>query len=105
MENPASLRAQSKRLLNFLQTAVEKFRNGEDAPGIDSLQTAVAELENLVEIDQSSQRPQVDMSRLLPAVKRLYFYIQNQDITGIADLLEDVFYPLTEELFKGCEDT
>jgi hypothetical protein len=96
------LETQGKRFLNLLQTAAGQFRSGEDAEGIDNMLTAAAELETLVETDQSSRQSQIALSRLLPAMRKLYFYIQNQDITGIADFLEDTFCPLTEEWLKGC---
>lgn len=105
MAEPTPLRAQSKRLRNFLQTAVAQFQIGDDAAGIENLLAAAAELENLVEADRNSQRPQIDLRRLLPAVRKLHFYIQNQDIAGISDLLEDTFCPLTEEWLKGCGST
>lgn len=91
----------SKRLRDLMQTTVEQFQKGEDAAGLESLISAAEELENAVENDQKLQRPQIDLSRLLPAVRRLYFYIQNQDITSIVDLLEDTFCPLTEEWLEG----
>jgi hypothetical protein len=99
------LRTQGKRLLDLLQTAAKQFRNGEDAVGIEGLLTAAAELGNLVETDRNSRRPQIDLSRLLLSLRKLYFYIHNQDITGIADFLEDALCPLTEQWLRGCGDT
>lgn len=94
---------QSESLRSILQTASTQLRNGEDAEGIEGLLSAVSELEKLVDNDQNSLKPRIDLDRLLPAVKRLYFYIQNQDIAGIADLLEDVFYPMAGEWMKGSD--
>lgn len=98
---PASLWKQSRRLQDFLQAAVGHFRSGEDTEGIESLLNAEEELESLVESDQHSQQPQIDLNRLLPAVRQLCFYMQNQDITGIADLLEDTFLPVNKGWLKG----
>jgi hypothetical protein len=94
---------QIERLHGFLQTVSVQLRTGEDAVGIENLLSAVSELEQLVENDQNSPQPQIDLSRLLPAVRALCFCIKNQDIVGIADLLEDVFYPLAEEWMKGSD--
>jgi hypothetical protein len=86
-----------------LHTTVKQFRNGEDAVGIECLLTAAAELENFVETDRYSRRPQIDLNRLLPSLKELYFCIHNQDITGIADFLEDSHYTLTEKWLRCGE--
>lgn len=103
--NPAMLAVQSERLRGLLQTASAQLYRGEDAEGIESLLSAVSELEKLVESDQNSLQPQIDLSRLLPFVKTLCAYIKNQDIAGIADLLEDVFYPMAGEWLRGSEST
>lgn len=100
----AMLAAQNERLLGFLQTASAQLRGSEDAEGIESLLSALSELEKLVENDQNSPQSQIDLDRLLPAVRTLHFYVQNQDITGIADLLKDTFYPLAEHWLRGCDD-
>lgn len=88
---------------NSFQTAAEQFRKCEDAAGLEVLLTAAAELENLVVADQNSPRPRIDLDRLLPAVRQLYFYMQNQDITGLADFLEDTICPMTKEWLKGSD--
>lgn len=98
---PVMLAVQSERLRGFLQTTSAQLRSGEDAEGIEGLLSAVSELEELVENDQNSLKPQIDLSRLLPAVKTLYSYMKNQDIAGISDLLEDAFTPMTGEWMKG----
>lgn len=97
--------AASERLLGFLRSASEHLRSGEDAQGIEDALSALLELEKLVEHDQNAQQPQIDMSQLLPAVKTLYDYIRNQDITGIGDLLEDVLCSMAGEWMKGSEGT
>lgn len=78
-----------------------KLRNGEDAQGIEILLSAARSLEKLVEDDRCSPEPQIDLVRLLPAVRTLHNYIRNQDIAGITDLLEDVFCPMTGEWMIG----
>ena len=102
---PAILAVQSERLRGLLQTASAQFQSGEDAEGIEGLLSAVSELEKLVENDHDSLQPQIDLSRLLPAVRTLYSYIKNRDIAGITDLLEDVFCPMTGEWMKGSDGT
>ncbi|MGE4352886.1 MAG: hypothetical protein AB7D36_02225 [Oscillospiraceae bacterium] len=95
----AAFEPRDGHIYDVLQTAAEQFRSGEDAAGIKSL-LAAAKLETAVEGDQCSQRPCIG-ERLLPGLKTLLFYIQNQDIAGITDLLEDVLLPLSEEWAKG----
>lgn len=94
---------QSEILCGLMQEAAAMLRNGEDAKGIEGLLSAMSELEKLVENDQDSLQPRIDIKRLLPAVRTLCFYIKNQDIAGITDLLEDVFYPLAVEWMKGSD--
>lgn len=97
--------ADCERLLGFLRSASAHLRSGEDAHGIEDALSAVLELEKLVEQDQDAQQPAIELAKLLPAVKTLYDYIRNQDITGIGDLLEDVLSPMAGEWIKGSERT
>lgn len=92
---------QSGCLCGMLKEASVLLRGGEDAKGIEALLSAMSGLEKLVENDQNAPQPLVDLQRLLPALKSLHLYIKNKDIAGIADLLEDVFCPMTEEWMKG----
>ena len=94
--------ARIEQIRGAMRTASVKFRSGEDSEGIDSLLFAVSALESFVEDDQASRRPEIDLKRLLPAVRTLCFLIWNRDIAGIADLLEDTLYPMTGEWTKGC---
>lgn len=91
----------AEHFLRLLRAAAAEFQNGEDADGLRSLLTAADEFETLVENDRGSPAPRIGLDRLLPAVRRLYFYIRNRDIVGIADLLEDSFIPLAEKWRKG----
>lgn len=91
----------AEHFLRLLRAAAAEFQNGEDADGLRSLLTAADEFETLVENDRGSPEPRIELDHLLPAVRRLYFYIRNQDIVGIADLLEDSFIPLAEKWQKG----
>lgn len=104
-EDPASQKIRYANSSGFFQTAVERFRTGEDAAGIESLLNAAEKLESEVEADRSSRWPQIDLSKLLPALRRLHNVIKNQDITGICDLLEDTLLPLTSEWLKGSDGT
>lgn len=105
MAEPALLNAQITHLRDFFYTAFTQFQNSEDSAGIETLLTAATQLENLVETDRNLQQPQINLNRLLPDLRKLYFYIQNQDITGITDLLEYTFYPLTQKWLEGSGDT
>lgn len=93
----------AEHLPGLLREAVSKFRSGEDAAGIESLFSAMKELENAVEAEKNSLRFQIAVARLLPVMRKLRVYLQNQDIAGIADLLEDALCPAVEESGKGCE--
>ncbi len=100
---PVMLTLQSEHLHCLLQTTSVQLRSGEDAEGIEGLLSALSELEELVENDQISLQPQIDLNRLLPAVRTMHFYIKNQDVAGVADLLEDVFYPMAGEWMTGSD--
>lgn len=100
---PTILSAQGERLLGVLQTASTELQEGRDAEGINSLLSALSELEQCVENDQTSLQPQIDWNRLLPAAKTLHFYMKNQDIAGIIDLINDAFCPMAEEWMKGSD--
>ena len=101
---PSMLAVQSEHLYRLLQTASAQLHSGEDGEGIASLVSAISVLEKLVEDDQRSSQPQVDIGHLLPAMRTLYCYIKNMDIAGIADLLEDAFCPLTGQWQRGSDD-
>ena len=99
----AVLTVDFEKLRGLLQTTSAQLRSGDDAKGIESLLSAMAELEKLVEEDQNSRMPRIGLGRLLPALRTLYDLIRNQDMAGIADLLEDVFCPMTGEWMKGSD--
>lgn len=105
MNEIAKFVAQSECLRCYLKTASEKLQQGEDADGIEELLSAASELEKLVESDQNSARPYIDLNLLLPPIRTLCFYIQNKDIAGIADLLEDTLCPMTEKWIQVCYNT
>ncbi len=96
------LMAERKHLQQTLKSAVESFREGEDSQGMDNFQNAMKELEHTVEDDQNLLKPQIDFNRLLPVLRTLFFYMQNEDIIGIADCLESLIISLVEEPQKGC---
>ena len=99
----AMFTALGESLRGFLRTASVQLRRGEDGKGIEDLLSAVSELEKLVENDQNSLQPRIDIQRLLPALRTLCFYIKNKDIAGISDLLEDVLYPMAGKWMKGSD--
>ena len=99
----AAFAAQRESLCAALQTAAAKLRMGDDADGIDAMLAAMSELKKLVEIDQKALQPRIDLYQVLTAVKTLLLFIKNKDITGIADLLDDVFYPIAKTVLEGSE--
>lgn len=101
---PALLSRQIRQFLAFLRSAAGFFRSGEDAEGMENFLSAMEELELVVKTDRNSPDPKIDLNLLLPSVRGLYFYMRNQDITGIADLLEDSLTPLAEEWLKEAGD-
>lgn len=76
------------------------MRSGEDAAGIDDLLSAVNELESAAEADPESWR--FRQNELLPALRELYFAMQNNDIAGVTDWLEYTAVPMANEWLKGC---
>lgn len=102
---PAMFIVHSERLRDYLQTASTQLRRGEDAEGIEDLFSALLELEKIVEGDQNSLQPQIELKQLLIVLKTLDSYITNQDITGISDLMEDALYPMACEWMKGNNGT
>jgi hypothetical protein len=92
---------QIQSLRGLLSEIAAKLRGGEDAEGIDGIWSAVSELEKLVESDQDSPQPQINLGLLLPIARTLHFYMRNRDVAGISDLLEDVLNPMAGEWMKG----
>lgn len=92
---------QSEHLHSLFETASAQLYSGEDLSGIGSVLCAIDTLERMVENDQNSPQPRIELALLLPAVRTLYSYIQNKDIAGIADLLRCTFCPLTEQWMRG----
>lgn len=83
-----------KRLQNSLLSSVEHFRSGEDSSALDSFQYFIEDLETIT--DACQHLGETDTTEeALPAIRTLYTYIQNQDITGIADIMEYEIYPMT----------
>jgi len=100
----ALFKIEIEHLQDFLHAAIGHFRDGEDAAGMEDFLHAVEELERVVEADWNAWQPQIDLIQLLPALRELHFYMQNQDIDGISDLLEYTIFPLTKEWLKGCDN-
>lgn len=98
------LQTQAKQLQIGFHTAAEQLRRGEDSAGIDSLMLAMEEMELWAISAQTSQLPKIDLSQLLSLVRAMHRSVQNQDISGIADLLEDEFCPLIDAWLRGWED-
>lgn len=98
------LKSNEQNLEFFLQPAVGYFRVGKDCEGIECLSDFLDKFEYLVESDCISQQPKIDLSQLLPILRKLDFYMKNQDITGMTDLLEDSVIPLAQEIQKGCDE-
>lgn len=93
-----------KRFQSFLRTSIEQFRNGEDQDGFENLLKGLNDLESAVKIDRNTKLYKINGSQLLAIMRKLYFLIQNQDISGVINLLENRCYPLTEKWLKGCDD-
>lgn len=96
------LMIERKHLQQTLKSAVDSFREGEDSQGVDNFQDAMKELECTVEDDQNLRQPEIDFVRLLPVLRILLFYMQNEDIIGIADSLESLIISIAKEPQKGC---
>lgn len=96
------LMAQRKHLRQTLKSAVNSFRAGEDTKGVDNFQNAMRELEHTVEDDKNLRQSEIDFNRLLPILRMLFFYMQNEDMIGITDCLESLLISFAEEPQKGC---
>mgnify|MGYP000843909849 CR=1 FL=1 len=93
-----------KSFQSFLRASIEQFRNGEDQDGFENLLKGLNELESAVKIGKNTKSHKANVSQLLAIMRKLYLLIQNQDIPGVIDLLENRCYPLTEEWLKECDD-
>lgn len=83
-----------KRLQNSLLASIEYFRSGEDSSALDSFQYVIEDLEDITDFCQRLGETDI-IAEPLPALRTLDVYIQNQDITGIADIMEYDIYPMT----------
>lgn len=96
----AKMESDKKNLQEFLQAAIGNFHIGNDTEGMDDLFKFLEKLEYEVEADW----PQMDLDQLLPVLRELYFFIKNQDIVGMTDLLEGKVVSLTKKMLKGCDE-
>lgn len=87
----------------LLYAAIRHFRSGEDAAGMEELLNAVDELESAAEAEQGFQ--QFQLHQLLPALRELNQFMQNQDIAGMTDWLEYTAVPMTEDRPEGYGET
>ncbi|MCI1965847.1 MAG: hypothetical protein LKJ17_06925 [Oscillospiraceae bacterium] len=99
-KEPTRLQVLISRLQQYVDSAVRNFRSGDDTQGMRYFLSAVEGLELVIREDRNSQQPKIDLNELLPSVRRLYFYMRNQDIVGITDLLEDTVMPMTARWLK-----
>ncbi len=107
MKEIAGMKAQVRfkkacgRFCSSLLSSVEYFRTGKDPHGLDSFLNSLDDLEFLLELDQFLETPKLETGRILPVIKKLRECMQNQDITGMTDLLEFELYPVAKELVEG----
>lgn len=94
---------QVKQIQYLLQVAISQFQMADDVKGIESLLEILKQIDNLIDIHQNLSESQIDINDLLSKMKKLYSYMKNEDITGVIDLLEYSFYPMTEKWLIGGE--
>lgn len=90
-------------LPELLHAAIRHFRSGEDAAGMEDLIKALDELESAADAGQGSR--QFPLHKLLPALRELNQFMQNQDIAGMTDWLEYTVVPMTEDWPEGYGET
>lgn len=99
---------QVRQIQDYLQVAISQFQIADDIKGIESLLEILKQIDNLIDIDQKLEKSQIDINDLLLKMKKLYSYMKNEDVTGVLDLLECSFYPMTEKWLLGggvCENS
>ena len=99
----ARLNERNDRLQNSLSSSIEHFRNGEDSLGFNEFMNFIEDLESVIDLYQYLGEPNLEIEQIIAILAKLYFYMQNQDIVGIADLLEFTVYPLSKKWFLGCD--
>ncbi len=90
------LRETAGRLQNTLRSCVSLFREGEDSLGLDALIGSVEDLERLLDIFQCTGTADLGPDDMLSACLGLLSCMQNQDATGMTDLLEFTVIPCAQ---------
>jgi hypothetical protein len=104
MKGLTRLFERNERFKNSLRSSIEHFRNGEDHLGLDDFLNSIDDLESIIDIYQCIGEPNVRIKKMLPNLQMMYRCMQNQDITGITDVLEFRVYPLSKEWISGCDE-
>jgi len=92
------------RYRDAVNTSVALFRQGKDHGGLDALLHSIEDLECLLNQYQCTGDASLPVDAILPVYRQLLECMQNQDITGMADLLEYTICPLSTVLPGRCEE-
>ena len=98
MEETIHIARISKRFNSSLLSSIEHFRKGNDHDGLVSFLNSINDLEILLETNMYLEKPVIELHRIIPIMKDILIHMQNQDITGITDILEFELYPLAKDL-------
>lgn len=92
------------RLLGSLQTGVVHFQNGEDQAGLTCIFDSLDDTEHLLDLCRSFGNPAISPEKGLRTLQKLDDLLQNRDITGLTDYLEDTVCPALQLLTGECDE-
>ncbi|WMJ83321.1 hypothetical protein ACS3UN_09610 [Oscillospiraceae bacterium LTW-04] len=90
------------RLHNTLQSCVSLFREGEDNRALDALLDSIEDLERILDIFQCAEATDFGLDNILWGYRKLLKCMQNQDVTGMTDLLEFTIIPQLKAWEARC---
>lgn len=92
------------RLLGSLQAGVVHFQNGEDQAGLACIFDSLDDMEHLLDLCRSLGEPAIPPEKGMRALQKLDDLLQNRDITGLTDYLEDTVCPAVQSLTGECDE-
>ena len=93
---------QYKRLADTLLCSIDRLRSGDDAAGLSALQSGLEAMEEVIKASVSMNETKT-ATELEDPLNKVREAVGNQDITGLADVLASVVYPLVKDLSEESE--
>ncbi|HEX2926720.1 MAG TPA: hypothetical protein VHP38_10790 [Ruminiclostridium sp.] len=88
------------RLQNSLLSSIGYFRRCEDSSGLESFLNSIQDIEILLNPGIAYVIPGFILDNIRKSLRHICGLMENQDITGLTDVVEFELYPLVKDILE-----